>query len=149
MYRCIFNFNGTALNSAHIQHIIDQTEQMLAGCTDFFQIIQNKLCIINMCCRKYCESDDRIHGCTDIMGHITQKRCFRPVRMLRSCKCISQILILRYLTFFFLCGITVCNQNGTKFPVFIISLRHNDHCQPSFIRCLSCKAQHLTFLQTL
>ena len=49
MYNCIFNPYGTVLDSAHIQHIIDQAEQMLTGYMDFFQIIQNKLLIINMC----------------------------------------------------------------------------------------------------
>ena len=113
VYRCIFNSNRTALDSAHIQHIIDQAKQMLTGCMNFFQIIQNKFCVANMRCRKCCKSNNRIHRRTDIMGHIIQERCFRPVCMFRSCECISQILIPLYLSFFFLCYITVRNQNCT------------------------------------
>lgn len=46
MYNCIFNPYGTVLDSAHIQHIIDQAEQMLTGYMDLFQVIQNKLLIV-------------------------------------------------------------------------------------------------------
>lgn len=37
VYNCIFNPYGTVLDSAHIQHIIDQAEQMLTGYMDFFR----------------------------------------------------------------------------------------------------------------
>ena len=148
VYNCIFNPYRTVLDSAHIQHIIDQAEQMLTGYMDFFQIIQNKLLIVNMCCRKRSKSNDRIHRRADIMRHIIQKHSLRPVRMFRSRKCISQIPILRNLTFFFFCRITDCNQNCTQFPIFIISLWHNNHCHPSFIHCPSCKTQRFTFFQT-
>ena len=122
---------------------------MLTGYMDFFQIIQNKLLIVNMCCRKRSKSNDRIHRRADIMRHIIQKHSFRPVRMFCSRKCISQIPILRNLTFFFFCHITIRNQNCTQFPIFIISLWHNDHCHPSFIHCPGCKTQRFTFFQTL
>ena len=138
MYRCIFNPDRATLNSAHIQHIIDQTKQMLTGCLNFFQIIQNKLCTANMCCCKCSKSNNRIH-----------RRCLRPVRMFSGCKCISQILILFYLMFFFFCHITVRNQNSIQFSIFIISLRYNDYRQPSFIYCLRCKTQRFVFFQTL
>ena len=149
MYCCIFNPDRTTLNSAHIQHIINQTEQMLAGCLDFFQILQNKLCTANMCCCKCSKANDGIHRRADIMRHIVQKCCLCFIRMFRSRKCISQILILLYFTFFFFCHITVRNQNCTQLPVFIISLWHNNYRHPSFIHCLNRKTQRLTFFQTL
>ena len=149
MYRCIFNPDRTTLDPAHIQHIIDQTEQMLTGCMDLFQIIQNKLFTANMCCCKCSKSDDCIHWCTDVMRHIIQKCCLRLVRMFCSRKRISQILILLYLSLFFFCHITVRDQDCTQFSFFIISLRHNDERQPSSIHRLSCKTQCLAFLQAL
>ena len=93
---------------------------MLTGYMDFFQIIQNKLLIVNMCCRKRSKSNDRIHRRADIMRHIIQKHSLRPVRMFCSRKCISQIPILRNLTFFFFCRITDCNQNCTQFGITVI-----------------------------
>ena len=86
---------------------------MLTGYMDFFQIIQNKLLIVNMCCRKRSKSNDRIHRRADIMRHIIQKHSLRPVRMFCSRKCISQIPILRNLTFFFFCHITIRNLDCT------------------------------------
>ena len=149
MYRSIFDSDRTALDSAHIQHIIDQAKQMLAGCVNLFQIIQNHLPTVNMCCRECRKSDDGVHRRADIMRHIIQKCCLCLVRMFRLRKCISQIFILFYLTFFFFCRITIRNQNSAQISVFIVSLRHNEHNQPSFIHCLRCKTQYFTAFQTL
>ena len=122
---------------------------MLSRRMDLFQIIQNKLRAVDMCCRKCSESNDRIHRRADIMRHIIQKGCLRLVRMLRNRKCISQILILFHLTFFFFCHITIRNQDCTQVLILIIFLRHNDHRHPSFIHCPCCKTQCHTFFQSL
>ena len=44
VYNCIFNPYGTVLDSAHIQHIIDQAEQMLTGYMDLFNPEQAPYC---------------------------------------------------------------------------------------------------------
>ena len=94
----------TALNPAHIQHIIDQTEEMIAGRGNFPKIVLYLLYIINMSCSKRCESDNSVHWCPDIMGYIIQKRRLSPVGMLRHRQRILEInfLFLQLLFHLFL-----------------------------------------------
>ncbi len=59
-----------AFDMAHIQYVIDQTQQMVSGCLNLFQIFRNLFLLINMCDGKICKSDDSVHRGADVMGHI-------------------------------------------------------------------------------
>ncbi len=41
-----------ALNAAHVQNIIDQAQQVIAGCGDLCKIILHFLRIVNVCRRQ-------------------------------------------------------------------------------------------------
>ena len=56
-----------ALYLRHIQHIVDQAEQMPAGDINFFQAVRHSVRIIRMRGRDRSHSNDRIHRCADIM----------------------------------------------------------------------------------
>ena len=46
---CLFlDLYLAALDAAHVQHIVDEGEQVLAGGGDLFQVIQHLFLIINM-----------------------------------------------------------------------------------------------------
>ena len=81
MYIRVFNVDLSALYPAHIQNIIDQRKQVLAGYGDLPQVIPYLLFIINMRCCQCCKADDCIHRCSDIMGHVVQERRFGTVGM--------------------------------------------------------------------
>ena len=64
---CLFNRNLAAFDAAHIQHIIDQGQKVLARHGDFPQIILHLLLIVNVRSSQRCKSDDSVHGSSDIM----------------------------------------------------------------------------------
>ena len=51
---------------------------------------------------QFCISDDRVHGCADIMGHIKQKGRFCPIGSFRRLCCLFQFLLLDPVFFFLL-----------------------------------------------
>ena len=67
MHRFFFQSHHAALNAAHIQYIIDQTEQVRTGGTDLGKIILHLFPIIYIRLCQICKSDYGIHGCTDIV----------------------------------------------------------------------------------
>ena len=73
VHRCIFDLDRTALDSAHIQNIIDQTEQMLRMYGSFSDNPKQAF-VVNMCASG--ESNHRIHRRTDIMRHIFRNAVF-------------------------------------------------------------------------
>ena len=93
-----------ALDAAHIQHIIDQAEQMIAGGRDLRQIILHLFRIVDVRRGKRSKAYDRIHRRPDIMGHVIEECRLRPVGMLCRCQCVLQVdfLPLQLLLHFFL-----------------------------------------------
>ncbi len=89
-----FDLHLAAFDAAHIQHVVDQTEQMIAGRGDFTQIILHLLLIIHMSSGKRGKTYDGVHRRPDIVGHIVQERGLCPVGMLRRCQRILQIDLL-------------------------------------------------------
>ena len=86
----------SALDTAHVQNIIDQAQQMIAGRGDLGQIILHLLLIVNMRRCQRGKADNCIHGGPDIMGHVVQERGLGPVRVLRRCQGILQIDFLSF-----------------------------------------------------
>ena len=48
MHRLFLDLHLAALDTAHVQHIVDEGEQVLAGGGDLFQVVQHLFFIINM-----------------------------------------------------------------------------------------------------
>ena len=66
------------LNLAHIQNIVNQTQQMLRRYRNLFQIILHLPGIRKIGLRKGCHSHNSIHRGTDIMAHGRQKITLNP-----------------------------------------------------------------------
>ena len=73
----------TALNLGHIQHVIDQSQQMLAGQRNLLQTVLYLFRIIHMGSRNSRHTNDCIHRRPDIMTHIRQEFTLGPGRFFR------------------------------------------------------------------
>ena len=109
MHRFFFNFYFSALDAAHIQHIIDEGKQVLAGGRDLFQVVQHLFLMINMGRSQRGEANDGIHGGADIVAHIEQElplgTVCRPLvlkRDLQLAVLFLQLGLILLLLFFFL-----------------------------------------------
>ena len=109
MHRFFFNFYFSALDAAHIQHIIDEGKQVLAGGRDLFQVVQHLFLMINMGRSQRGEANDGIHGGADIVAHIEQElplgTVCRPLvleRDLQLAFLFLQLGLILFLLFFFL-----------------------------------------------
>ena len=83
---------------------------MITGCGDLGQIILHLFPVVNVCGGKRRKSYDSIHRRPDIVGHIIEKCCLRPVGVLRSRKRILQIEILPFQLFLHLLFIIYINE---------------------------------------
>lgn len=82
--------HSPALDSGHIQHFIDQSQQMTARFCDLAKALDHPVLTLDIRTRNGGQANDCIHRCTDIMGHIGEKFCLgaacvfrRPVRILQ------------------------------------------------------------------
>ena len=94
MHRFFFNFYFSALDAAHIQHIIDEGKQMLAGGRDLFQVVQHLFLIINMGRSQRGEADDGVHGGANIVAHIEQELPLGTVCRTLVLECDLQFAVL-------------------------------------------------------
>ena len=72
----------SALDLRYIQHVVDESEQVLARQVDLVQVFLNLFLIVRVGKRKGCHADDRVHGRADIVAHARQKFLFCRARML-------------------------------------------------------------------
>ena len=82
-----------AFDAAHIQNVIDEGEQMVAGGQDLAQIVLNPLLVIHIAHRQRGEADDGVHRRADIMGHIGEERTLGPIGSLRGADSLRKSLI--------------------------------------------------------
>ena len=83
MHRLFLDLHLAALDAAHIQHIVDEGEQVLAGDRDLFQVVQHLFLIINMGRRQRGEADDGVHRGADVVAHVEQELPLGTV-----CRCL-------------------------------------------------------------
>ena len=62
-----------ALDPAHVQNVIDQTQQMVARGHDLFQILLHLILSVDMGDGQSREADNGIHGRADIMRHVGEE----------------------------------------------------------------------------
>ena len=67
----------------HIQNIVNDPQQVLRGYVNFIYILQYLDFIPCIMPDQSCNTNNRIHGCADVMGHIGQKICFRLICIFR------------------------------------------------------------------
>ena len=73
-----------ALDFGHIQHIVNQSKQMLAGKGNLFQTVLKLLGIVDVGCGNGGHSHNGIHWGADIVAHVREELTLRLVRMLRT-----------------------------------------------------------------
>ena len=88
-----FQMDLSAFNAAHIQHIVDEGEQMVTGCKGLGKIILHPLGIVNIADCQRSKADDGVHGGADIVGHIGKEGALGAVGGLGSGNGIGKRLI--------------------------------------------------------
>ena len=87
------------LDLAHVQHLIDQTQQVLAGKGNLLQAVLYPNFIVNMGSGNGGHADNAVHGGADVVGHIGQEVGLGAVGCLRR---IIGFLQRHFLLSFFL-----------------------------------------------
>ena len=93
---CIVQFDRAAFDTAHIQNIVDQTEQMLARYADFLQILFDEVNVINMRRGKGRKPDNGIHRGANIVRHTVQEYRLGLIGVFRRRQCIAQGIFLLF-----------------------------------------------------
>ena len=78
----IMNLQLSALNTAHIQNVIDQAQQMITGGKNFLQTIFHLILSLHMAGCNGCKTDNSIHRCTYIVAHIGKESSLGLIGML-------------------------------------------------------------------
>ncbi len=115
----LIDFDLSALNTAHVQHIVNQAQQMPAGSHDLIQIILYRLSAVDMGSRQRGKANDRIHRRADIMGHIIQKNGLRMIGMLRFCQCFFQNCFLLLFFAYHIVDISKSRQYVAAIPLTV------------------------------
>ena len=111
MHGLFLDLHLAAFDAAHVQHVVDEGQQVLTGNGDFLEIIQYLFLVINMRCRQRCKPDNGIHRGADVVAHIEQEfplgtvcGCFMLHGQLQFAVLFFQLrLIFFCLRFFLLC----------------------------------------------
>ena len=69
----LLQLNFAAFNAAHVQHIVDEAQQVVAGGENFCQIVLHLLGAAHIGDGQGGEADDGVHGGADVVGHIAQE----------------------------------------------------------------------------
>ena len=73
MHRALLELYFSALDAAHIQHIVDEGEEVLAGSGDLFQVVQHLLPVVDVGRSQRGEADDGVHRGADVVAHVEQE----------------------------------------------------------------------------
>ena len=81
--RLFVHLHFAAFDAAHVQHIVDETEQMLAGNGNLVQVFLDLSPLVNVRFGQRNEADDGVHGRAYVVRHVVQEHRLRFVRLLR------------------------------------------------------------------
>ena len=103
--RLILQLHLAGLNLAHLQHLIDKVQKVLACHADLPQAVQHPLPVIHMAGGNSRHADDAVHGGADIVGHIGQKHRLGTIGAAGFLYRLIQPLLLSNLQLLFLIDI--------------------------------------------
>ena len=89
----LLQLDAAAFDSAHIQHIVDEGQQMVAGGQNLGQIFPHLVGVFHIGHRQRGKADDGVHGGADVVRHIGQESTLGSVGALGRLHRILQILI--------------------------------------------------------
>ena len=78
-----FQLDLTAFNTAHIQHVVDQGQQVLAGCLDLCQVIFRFRRKVFLLAGQHSVPDNRVHGRADVVAHVGKEGTLGAGTLLR------------------------------------------------------------------
>jgi len=107
----------STFNTCHIQHFINQPQQMTAWFCNFTETFNDSVLALNICSCNCCQADNGIHRCPDIVGHIGKEFCFRTV-----CIFCRPVSLFQCLTGFNLCFLLLCHIHGCQQYLFQLSI---------------------------
>ena len=84
----LLQLNFSAFNPAHVQNIVDQGKQVVAGGQNFRQIIPDLFRILHIGKGQRGKADDRIHGGADIVGHVGKEGALGLIGRFRGNHCV-------------------------------------------------------------
>ena len=93
----LFQMDLSAFNAAHIQHIVDEGEQMVAGCKGLGKVVLHPILIVDIADRQRGKADDGVHGGADIVGHIGKEGALGAVGGLGGSNGIGKRLIYLFV----------------------------------------------------
>ena len=93
MHRLGFQRHLAALDSAHIQNIVDERQQMLARQQQLAQTFIDLFSVVQIALRDGCHAQNSVHRRADIMAHRRKESGFRCIGMLDRRQTLSQPLI--------------------------------------------------------
>ena len=126
---CFFQVELAALNAAHIQDIVDQRKQMVAGGKDLAQIVLDLVLVVDAADRQCGEADDGIHGRADIVRHIGKEGALGPVGGLRCTDRLREGLVHLPVR-----GTVRHDQDVFLSPAYLAA--HGDAVKPAPLPCL-------------
>ena len=78
---CLLQHHSPALDPAHIQHVVDQLQQMVARRLDLLQAVADPFGLIQMGLGNVGKPDDGVHRRPDIVRHIGEKSTLCVIRL--------------------------------------------------------------------
>ena len=82
-----------AFDLGHVQHVVDQHEQMARRNRDFSQTVFQPPAVVESRGRNGGHADDGVHGRADFVAHAREKFTFGPVGTLRVEQSVAQDLL--------------------------------------------------------
>ena len=77
----LLQYHSAALDPAHIQYVIDQLQQMIAGRHDFLQTVPHLFRIVYVRRGNIGKSNDGVHRRADVVGHIGEEGALGVIRV--------------------------------------------------------------------
>ena len=82
-----------AFDPAHIQNIVDEGQQMLAGDGDLSEVILHLFPVVDVRGRQRRKAHNGVHGRAHVMGHVVEEGGLCVIGMLRRCQRVRQRLL--------------------------------------------------------
>ena len=119
----------TALNAAHIQHIVDKGKQVVARCENLAQIVPHLFFVVNIADSQCGKADDGVHRGADVVGHIGKESALGTVGSFRCMNSLRERLVHLFV------GGSVRHHKNVLAPALDLTA-HGNIMEPAVFPCL-------------
>ena len=113
----LLELGASALDTAHVEHVIDERQQMVARYGDLLQVVSHSIAVVDMSGSKRSEANDGIHRCANIVAHAVEEGGLCLTGMVGYCQSLLQhkivalhLLLLSHLFLLDLIDVEECEQ---------------------------------------